>query len=91
MTEVCEGETGNMMVKRRELKRGPFCGGLANVEQMPFNPDDIRSRKWIVGCDGKNGSLCPGYIYKCSPFYVTREYAIEYWNTRPSVVVLDEI
>lgn len=64
------------------LKRCPFCGELANIKQLPYNPEDIKSKKFIVGCDGKNGSLCPGYIWKCSPFYITREQAKEYWNTQ---------
>lgn len=64
------------------LKRCPFCGELAIIEQLPYNPDDIRSKTFVVGCDGKNGSLCPGYIWKCSPFYITRELAAECWNAR---------
>ena len=80
-----------MYIKLHELKRCPFCGELAKVTQLPFAPEDIKSRKWIVGCDGKNGSICPGYIDKCAPFYVTREQAVEYWNHRSPIAVADEI
>lgn len=80
-----------MYIKLHELKRCPFCGELAKVIQLPFCPEDIKSKKWVVGCDGKYGSLCPGYIDKCAPFYITREQAVEYWNKRPPIVVADEI
>lgn len=73
-------------IKLHELKRCPFCGELAKVLQLPFCPESILSRMWLIGCDGKNGSICPGYIYKCAPFYVTREQAVEYWNRRPHIV-----
>lgn len=80
-----------MYIKLHELKRCPFCGELAEVIQLPFSQDDIMSKKWVVGCDGKYGSLCPGYIYNCAPLYITREYAVEYWNHRPPIAVCDEI
>lgn len=79
------------MAKLHELKRCPFCGELAEVIQIPFRPDDIKSKTWVVGCDGKHGSLCPGYIDKCAPFYITRELAEEHWNNRPLIAVADEI
>lgn len=78
-----------MRVKLHELKRCPFCGEPAKIDQLPFNPEDIRSRKYVVGCDGKFGSLCPGYIWKCSPFYITREQTLEYWNARAPIAVMD--
>lgn len=62
------------------LKRCPFCGEVAIVKQLLSN--DVRNKTFVVGCDGKNGSLCPGYIWKCSPFYLTRKQAVKYWNDR---------
>ena len=70
------------MIKLHEMIRCPFCGESAQIEQLPFCPDDIKSKMWVIGCDGKNGSLCPGYIYKCSPFYMSRELAVKMWNNR---------
>ncbi len=76
-----------MLVKLRELKRCPFCGEPAEVYQIgkEFNLHGL----WVVGCDGKQSSLCPGYIHKWSPLYTTRELAVERWNGRPPMVVLD--
>ena len=82
---------GVFIQKMNELKRCPFCGELAEVIRIPYCPDDIKSKTWVVGCDGKYGCLCPGYIYKCTPFYVTREQAVEYWNHRPPISVADKI
>ena len=64
------------------LKTCPFCGGNAMVMQVDLKLESILSGKWIIGCDGINGSLCPGYIFKCSPFYTSRELAIKMWNNR---------
>ena len=69
-------------MKDTELRSCPFCGGEAKVIQIPNAPDDIRSGMWSVGCDGANGSICPGYLYKLTPFYTTRELAVEMWNRR---------
>ena len=68
-----------------QLMMCPFCGESARIKQLPFCPEDIKSKKWVVGCDGKNGNLCPGYIWKCTPFYVTRDQAVEYWNHRAPI------
>lgn len=76
-------------MKDKRIKRCPFCEEPAEISQLPFNPDEILSNKWVIGCDGKNGSLCPGYIWKCTPFYLTIDQAIEYWNTRATIAVLD--
>ena len=70
-----DGEVG-----MTDLRPCPFCGESAQIKQLPFCPEDIKSKKWIVGCDGKNGNLCPGYIWKCAPFYVTRDQAVDNWN-----------
>ena len=68
-----------------ELKPCPFCGGEADVSQLPENPGDLRSMMFVVGCDGVNGSLCPGCKYKLSPFYTTKKLAIEMWNNRATI------
>ena len=60
------------------LKPCPFCGGEAMVMQLELN----HNKEWIIGCDGINGSLCPGDIYKLSPFYTSRELAVKMWNNR---------
>lgn len=73
-----------------QLMRCPFCEESARIKQLPFCPEDIKSKKWVVGCDGKNGDLCPGYIWKCAPFYVTRDQAVEYWNHRAPIAKADD-
>lgn len=65
-----------------KLKPCPFCGGEAKITQLDLHSESIPYEKWIIGCDGINGSLCPGYIYKCSPVYTFRELAIRMWNNR---------
>jgi hypothetical protein len=66
----------------KRLKSCPFCGGNAMTIQIELNTESILNGKWIIGCDGINGSLCPGYIYKCLPFYTSRELAVKMWNNR---------
>lgn len=73
---------GTIDMKQKELKPCPLCGGVAEICQLPDTPDDIRSGMYVVGCDGLNGSLCPGYRYKLSPFYTAEELAIKMWNER---------
>lgn len=65
-----------------KLKPCPFCGGKARIMQLDLNPDSILNKKWIIGCDGIYGSICPGYMYKCAPFYISMESAIRMWNNR---------
>ena len=69
-------------MKMKKLKPCPFCGSKALVMQLKLNPESIKDKTWIIGCDGINGSLCPGYIYKCSPFYISIELAVKMWNNR---------
>ena len=57
-----------------ELKPCPFCGGPAIMNMSIIG--------WIIGCDGKEVPLCPGYIWKTAPRYLTEEQAIRYWNGR---------
>lgn len=63
------------------LKPCPFCGAEACIFEMPPTNDRLNDL-WIVGCDGVKGSLCPCYIWKCSPFYYRKETAIRIWNER---------
>ena len=79
-SEKCKKGMNDM--KQKELKLCPFCGGAAEMWQLPDTPEDIRSGMWVVGCDGPNGSLCPGYRYKLTPFYTAEELAIKMWNER---------
>lgn len=65
-----------------ELKPCPFCGGTARVYQIPRILDPMNEGLWIVGCDGDNGNLCPGYLWKCTPLYFTEEVAVRMWNHR---------
>ena len=67
--------------KKGELKPCPFCGKEAMMFCMPKN-ENLPGNLWIVGCDGPNGSLCPCYIWKCTPFYVGKELAMKMWNKR---------
>lgn len=66
----------------KKLKPCPFCGGEAMVMQLELNHESILNKPCIIGCDGINGSMCPGYVYKCSPFYYTSKLAIRMWNNR---------
>jgi len=68
------------MNEMNELKPCPFCGGKAIVKQDGSSLYDL----WIVGCDGKYGSECPGYIWKATPVYLTKGMAIYVWNRRES-------
>lgn len=72
------------MTEKIELKPCPFCGGEAKIFQVGIdaNPDSVLNGTFVIGCDGINGSLCPGYIYKCSPVYMSKELAVKMWNDR---------
>lgn len=61
-----------------KIKPCPFCGESAELHQSPPGYLPI----WYIGCDGKKGSLCPGYAYKVSPAYTTKKVALEMWNSR---------
>ena len=65
-----------------ELKPCPFCGREAVVYQIPEDSKINRLywNVWIVGCNGE--IVCPGYVWKTAPIYVTKESAIEHWNKR---------
>jgi hypothetical protein len=65
----------------KKLKSCPYCGGEAEIMQLDFI-ESILKGTWIIGCDGIKGSMCPGYIYKCSPVYTSEELAIQMWNSR---------
>ena len=58
-----------------KLKPCPFCGEKTIIKK-------IRAHEWVIGCDGKNGSACPGYVWKCAPVYLTKETATKEWNKR---------
>ena len=58
-----------------DLKPCPFCGGKAATI-------NVTPTSFAVGCFGVHGSICPGYLYKCSPLYYTEECAVEAWNRR---------
>ena len=63
------------------LKPCPFCGSEAKTFRLPYK-ELFSENLWIVGCDGNSGSFCPGYIWKCTPFYVGEDLAIIMWNKR---------
>ena len=66
-----------------KLKPCPFCGGEAKITQLDLQSENILNKKWVIGCDGiLFGPICPGYIYKCAPFYICKESAIRAWNNR---------
>ena len=70
----------------------PFCGGEAKIIQLDLEDEGgISNGMWAIGCDGINGSLCPGYIYKCSPVYVSKELAVAMWNHRKEMSAQDGI
>ena len=64
-----------------ELEHCPFCGSEAQLLKLPRRrslPDNL----WVVGCDGIMGSLCPCYVWKLTPFYLSKELAAKMWNNR---------
>lgn len=72
------------MSTTEELKPCPFCGGNAMIIRLGIdsNPESIFNGTYIIGCNGRNGVLCPGHVYKCSPLYTTKELAVKMWNDR---------
>lgn len=63
-----------------KLKRCPFCGGEARLEQVPGATWD----KFVVTC--KSMKCCAFYIGYCDEgIYDTKTKAIEAWNTRKPV------
>ena len=59
----------------QKIKSCPFCGGEAIIKKT-------RSHAWIIGCDGRYGNACHGYLWKCAPVYLTKESVITAWNRR---------
>lgn len=63
-----------------QLKKCPFCGGEARLEQVPGATWD----KFVVTC--KSSKCCAYYIGYCDEgLYDTRTKAIEAWNTRKPI------
>lgn len=58
-----------------KLMSCPFCGEAARLLLMPGTKS-----VYAVGCGSVN--LCPGYVWKCAPVYLTAEQAATYWNRR---------
>lgn len=59
------------------LLRCPFCGGEAQLQQIPSATWD----KFVVTC--KSSKCCAFYIGYCDEgLYDTRTKAVEAWNTR---------
>ena len=58
-----------------ELKPCPFCGGNATARKT-------RAHEWIIGCDGDYGPVCPGYVWKHCPVYLTKKDAVNAWQRR---------
>lgn len=67
-----------------DLRKCPFCGGEAQIVQPKHG------NMYAVGCDGKYGGNCPGYVWKMTPLYYTREQATRFWNNEhQSDIALD--
>lgn len=67
----------NDRMNEKRLKKCPFCGGEARLEQVPSATWD----KFVVTC--KSPKCCAFYIGYCDEgLYDTRTKAIESWNTR---------
>ena len=59
-----------------DLRKCPFCDGEAQIVQvLPKN-----GAMYVVGCNGKYGSNCPGYVWKMTPMYYTSQQAKRFWN-----------
>ena len=65
-----------------ELKPCPFCGESAICKKT-------RAHEWVIGCDGRFGSACPGYIWKMAPVYFTKKEATTAWNRRNKLRLLE--
>lgn len=64
-------------IKAEPLLRCPFCGGEAQLQQIPSATWD----KFVVTC--KSSKCCAFYIGYCDEgLYDTRTKAVEAWNTR---------
>ena len=59
-----------------KLKACPFCGAEATIYKS------LKADVWFIGCEGKYDNLCPGYIWKCAPVYLSKEAATRAWNRR---------
>ena len=65
-----------------ELKKCPFCGGKAELQQEDFDP------RWMPTRNDPDSGGCPPYYVKCDDCGVTTEYrydypdAVELWNRR---------
>ena len=83
------GKRGGDM--KQTPKPCPFCGGEANVFQIPENtPEELATHpdwrwnhpgKWIIGCCGKEFE-CFGNMNHMTMVFTTEEEAIEAWNRR---------
>jgi hypothetical protein len=58
-----------------ELKPCPFCGEEAVIKKT-------RPHEWIIGCEGRYGSTCPGFVWKSTPVYLTKACETTAWNRR---------
>lgn len=73
--------TDEVLVKQNvHLRRCPFCGGEARLEQVPTAVID----KFVVTC--KNRKCCAYYIgYIDEGLYNTQKAAIDAWNIREPI------
>lgn len=76
--EIAVRDEGNI----GKLKSCPFCGAEAKTYKLYKS---LKLDVWLVGCDGKYGNLCPGYVWKCAPVYLSKESATRAWNRREGV------
>lgn len=67
------------------LKRCPFCGGAADIEEVPSGIGRTDSVTFTVGCtEDDGGTMCMGY--QSLTTFPTRREAIEAWNKRAPAV-----
>lgn len=74
-----------------ELKKCPFCGGEAYVEQIPENTEEERKQRpnwnwnfpgmWVAGCRTPS---CLGRLESFNSVFVSRRSAVNKWNDRPT-------
>lgn len=68
------GDCGGRRMNETELKKCPFCGGDALIQEQRVNGDDRFRQFWIICSD----------CFSQTRSYLCSKMAIEAWNRRVS-------